>query len=365
MTVRPIIIAVWIGTRPEYIKMAPLVMELQKDARFEVHFIHSGQHATLGKGTGEFFGVQPIELTLPPTNGELETLELVITKQAKQWFSRQKVDCVLIQGDTATAYCVAKVANEWSIPVGHVEAGLRTYDLSQPFPEERYRQAISTWATWHYTPSQQASSNLVAEGVDEATIHYVGNTIVDAFTILKPRLSPKPHISIPSPYWVMTLHRRESQGEPSYRVTQTLLEYLNQHPSQHLVVIKHPNPLTHPPLDVFLNHPQIQLLDPLEYLQFLSLCAHSQGLLSDSGGLQEEAPLLGRPILIFRDVTERPEVVDAGYGKLVGTHAENIHIGLRWLEELEKPLPTSSLYGHGDSSKAIHKHLLDPIGKRS
>lgn len=341
--------------------MAPLVMELQKDSRFEVHFIHSGQHATLGKGTGELFGVQPLELSLPPTDGQLEALEQEITLQALQWFHKNRMDCVLIQGDTATAYCVADVAHQLGIPVGHVEAGLRTYDLSQPFPEEGYRQAISKRAHWHYTPSEQATSNLVSEGIDASTIYQVGNTIVDAFKTLKTRLSPQDFNAYPTPYWVMTLHRRETQGEAAHQVTQTLVEVLNGHPSQHLVVIKHPNPLTHPPLAVCSDHPQIHLIDPLEYLPFLSLCAGSQGLLSDSGGLQEEAPLLGLPILIFRDVTERPEVVEAGYGKLVGTKPENIHIGLNWLNKLHVPLQKSSLYGPGDTSKAIHEHLSEVL----
>ncbi|MDR9388525.1 MAG: UDP-N-acetylglucosamine 2-epimerase (non-hydrolyzing) [Balneolaceae bacterium] len=359
MSRSPIHIAVWIGTRPEYIKMAPLVLELQEDARFEVHVVHSGQHATLGKGTGELFGVHPLEMTLQPTDGHLEALEQEIKHQATQWFANQHVDCVLIQGDTATAYCVADVAHHTGVPIGHVEAGLRTYDVSQPFPEEGYRQAISKRAKWHYTPSEQATSNLVTEGVDPSTIHQVGNTIVDAFTMLESRFASQDAAPYPIPYWVMTLHRRESQGEAAHQVTQTLLEYLNGNSSQHLVVIQHPNPSTHPPLETLSGHPQIHLVEPLEYLPFLSLCAGSQGILSDSGGLQEEAPLLGLPILIFREVTERPEVVEAGYGKLVGTNPENIHIGLTWLEELVNPLQKTSLYGLGDTSKAIHNHLCD------
>lgn len=358
---RPIKIALWIGTRPEYIKLAPVVLELLKDTRYEVHFVHSGQHATLGKGTGDLFGVQPEELTLQPTDGQLDALEREIKLQAKQWFANHPMDCVLIQGDTATAYSVAEVANQLGIPVGHVEAGLRTYDLTQPFPEEGYRQAISNMANWHYTPSEQASSNLVTDGIEPSTIYQVGNTIVDAFMHIEPKISHQEPNTYPNPYWVMTLHRRETQGTPAQQVMNTILEYLDRNRSQHLVVIKHPNPLTHPPLDLVSNHPQIHLIEPLEYLPFLSLCKGSQGLLSDSGGLQEEAPLLGLPILVFRELTERPEVVEAGYGKLVGTNSENIHIGLRWLEELANPLQKISLYGTGDTSKKILEHLCNVL----
>jgi len=361
MSTKPRSIAIWVGTRPEYIKMAPLVLELKKDPRFLVHFIHSGQHESLGKGTGKLFGIRPVELNLPPTHGRLKLLEQELQNQASTWFREHSVDCVLVQGDTATAYCVAKAAHSSGIPLGHVEAGLRTYDLTQPFPEEGYRQAITKWSTWHYSPSEQASLNLIREGIDSTTIHQVGNTIVDAFESLKQHIYSSTSLDLPTPYWVMTLHRRESQGEPAKRVIEALKSHLSMHPSQHLVVIRHPNPKTHPPLNELKDHPQVKLLDALEYLQFLTLCAHSDGILSDSGGLQEEASLLGLPIVVFREVTERPEVMGAGYGKLVGTDTEKIHIGLNWMQTLEKPLNKCSFYGDGTSSKAIHAHLEDVL----
>lgn len=361
MSVKPISIAIWVGTRPEYIKMAPLVLELQRNARFMVHFIHSGQHESLGKGTGQLFGIRPVELSLPPTDGHLELLEKELQNQAFNWFREHSVDLVLVQGDTATAYCIAHAAHLLGIPIGHVEAGLRTYDITQPFPEEGYRQAITKWSTWHYSPSDQATKNLVSEGVDPSTIHQVGNTIVDAFESLKQQIYSPNSLDLPAPYWVMTLHRRESQGEPAKRVIDALKSHLAKHPLQQLVVIRHPNPKTHPPVDELKDHPQVNILDALEYLQFLTLCAHSDGLLSDSGGLQEEAPLLGLPIVVFRRVTERPEVMENGYGMLVGTDTEKIHIGLNWLQNLEKPINKCSLYGDGMTSRAIHSHLSEVL----
>lgn len=364
---RPFRVQIFIGTRPEFIKLAPLTERLRRQAPdLEVSCVHTGQHATLGRDTGRHFGVGPI-LRLPPPvasdaapnlssthRGLLRSIEAALLDFAP--------DLVLLQGDTLTAMSAAQCAYHHRIPVGHVEAGLRTHRFDQPWPEEILRVTISRLAAWHYAPTETARANLLAEGVEPTRILVTGNTVVDAFRAMS-LPEPDPSTGNDRLRILLTLHRRENFGPPQDRIASALRTFLQRHPDRvDLLALSHPNPESGRHLPRLRDLPNVTILDPLPYPEFIRVMRGCRLIASDSGGIQEEAPLLGIPVLVLRDATERPELLTSGMGTMPGSDPTRILSALEsWLLD-PAPRPAADLFGDGRASERITSHILTLAG---
>ncbi|MFB2738931.1 non-hydrolyzing UDP-N-acetylglucosamine 2-epimerase [Umezakia ovalisporum] len=321
-------VSIILGTRPEAIKLAPVVQVFQQSSKFELQVILTGQHREMVEQVMQLFHLEAdynLEIMQPQqtlndiTCRSLQGLEAI--------FQKNKPDLVIVQGDTTTAFAAALAAFYQKIPVGHVEAGLRTDDLLNPYPEEGNRRLISQLTQLHFAPTVWAAENLQVCGV-LGNIHITGNTVIDALLNIA---TTKPGCNISGLNWnsyrtlLATVHRRENWGEPLDAIAQAFLQILNKFPDTALLLPLHRNPTVREPLQAVLgNHPRIFLTEPLDYEQLVGAIGRSHFLLTDSGGLQEEAPSLGKPVLVLRDTTERPEAITAGTAKLVGTTTEKI-----------------------------------------
>lgn len=353
------------GTRPEAIKLSPLAMELAGRAEFEVKLCATAQHRELLDQVLDCFGIKPdydLDLMRPGQTLAETTARVVAGLEAV--LRETRPDIVLVQGDTTTTLCGALAAFYERIPVGHVEAGLRTWDPWQPFPEEMNRVLASRLATLHFAATRWAADNLVREGVDPGRIVVTGNTGIDAVLWVRDRLEDG---TLPSRTWaeldgsrkliVVTAHRRESFGAGFQRICQALAT-LAQREDVQIVYPVHPNPnVKHPVHQLLGRHANILLIEPLEYVPFVDLMRRAWILITDSGGIQEEGPSLGKPILVLREKTERPEAVQAGTVKLVGTEPQRI-VGeaVRLLEdpdEYQRMARIHNPYGDGRASARI------------
>jgi UDP-N-acetylglucosamine 2-epimerase (non-hydrolysing) len=323
-------VCIILGTRPEAIKLAPVIQVFQKSSVFELQVILTGQHREMVEQVMQLFNIKAdYNLEIMQVQQSLNDITCRTLQGLEALFKVEKPDLVLVQGDTTTAFTAALAAFYQKIPVGHVEAGLRTDDIFNPYPEEANRRLISQITQLHFAPTPWAVENLHRSGV-LGEIHMTGNTVIDALLNVA---ATQAVCDIPGLNWesyrvlLATVHRRENWGEPLLAIAQSFLQILDKFPDTALLLPLHRNPTVRVPLQELLgNHPRIFLTEPLDYGELVGAIGRSHLLLTDSGGLQEEAPSLGKPVLVLRDTTERPEAVAAGTAKLVGTKSENIFV---------------------------------------
>jgi UDP-N-acetylglucosamine 2-epimerase (non-hydrolysing) len=350
-----------IGTRPEAIKIAPVIAALRAEAdTFRVRVLATAQHREMLDQILEVFSIIPdADLDLMRPGQNLNDLAGRVLIGVNDYLDHNQVDIVLAQGDTTTVMGVAIVCFHKRIPFGHIEAGLRTGDLSAPFPEEFNRKIAGLAANYNFAPTSTAAENLIREGISPASIFLTGNTVIDAlFHILNRTVPPAQPVREGIPYVLMTCHRREIFGRPIREVFETVRDYFSLHREISLWYPVHPNPeVSRPAHEILSGIPNIVLTGPLDYIAFSHAMKGAKLLLSDSGGVQEEAPALGKPVLVLRDLTERPEGVEAGTCLLVGPHRGRIEAGLDRLlynsKEYDSMAQARNPYGDGNAASRI------------
>ncbi|TAF05821.1 MAG: UDP-N-acetylglucosamine 2-epimerase (non-hydrolyzing) [Nostocales cyanobacterium] len=363
-------VGIILGTRPEAIKLAPVIQVFQSSPDLQVQVILTGQHREMVAQVMQLFNLKAdhnLEIMQPQQS--LNDITCRSLQGLEALFREQKLDLVIVQGDTTTAFAAALAAFYQKIPVGHVEAGLRTDDLFNPYPEEANRRLISQITQLHFAPTSLAVENLQASGV-LGEIHLTGNTVIDALLNVA---ATNPACEISGLNWgeyrtiLATVHRRENWGEPLQAIAQSFLQILDQFPDTALLLPLHRNPTVREPLQQLLgDHPRIFLTEPLDYAQLVGAIGRSHLLLTDSGGLQEEAPSLGKPVLVLRDTTERPEAVTAGTAKLVGTQTESIVAAAS--ELLSNPFAYTAManainpFGDGHAAERILQIVKNYLG---
>jgi len=368
------------GTRPEAIKMAPLVHALKaKTDQFELKVCVTSQHREMLDQVLDVFNIKPdIDLNLMKQEQNLSNLTTSILNEMQNIFFKYKPDVVLVHGDTTTALASSMAAFYESIPVGHVEAGLRTYDIKAPFPEEFNRQIISKITKWHFAPTKLSQKNLLSEGVNQSSITVTGNTVIDALHWVLKRIDKDKNrqknleniLNANLPFnWknkifvLITAHRRENFGGGFLQICSAIKELASRYPKIHFVYPVHLNSnVSKPVYEILSSFDNIHLIKPLEYESFVYLLKYSYLVLTDSGGIQEEAPSLGKPVLVMRDVTERPEAVEAGTVEMVGSNHQSIVEGVSRLLDDKNHYQimsrTHNPYGDGLSCKRIVEVLL-------
>ncbi len=325
-----------LGTRPEVIKLAPLIHAFrQQPQAFQCRVCFTGQHREAALQAFDFFKIPPdYDLNLMRKNQQLSGLTASLMTALEPVIQTEQPELIFVQGDTTTAFCGALAAYYAGIPVAHVEAGLRTGFIRSPFPEEFNRIAISKIAAYHFAPTELARQNLLQEGIPEAAIAVTGNTGIDALLWAKARIAEKKSLELITfqqqfnlqnqRIAVITLHRRESQGAKLQGMSQALSTLAARYPEVLFVLPVHPNPQVRAALEPLAGLPNMRLIPPLSYKSFVWLLSASHLILTDSGGIQEEAPSLGKPVVVLRDHTERPEALEAGTAILAGTTPEMI-----------------------------------------
>ena len=317
------------GTRPEAIKMCPLVNELKKRPELQTIVCVTGQHRQMLDQVLEAFHVVPdYDLSIMKDKQTLFDVTVNILERIKVVLETEKPDVVLVHGDTSTTFVTALACFYMQIPVGHVEAGLRTYDIYSPYPEEFNRQAVSIIAKYNFAPTELSKVNLVREGKDENSIYITGNTAIDALqtTVREDYSHPELEWVSDSRLILITAHRRENQGQPMHNMFRAIRRVMEEHPDVKAIYPIHMNPVVRQAAAAELgDFDRIRIIEPLEVLDFHNFLARSYLILTDSGGIQEEAPSLGKPVLLMRDTTERPEGIKAGTLKLVGTSEDVIY----------------------------------------
>jgi UDP-N-acetylglucosamine 2-epimerase (non-hydrolysing) len=320
------VVACVVGTRPEAVKMAPVVLRLRQLEGLKIRLISTGQHRELlDQALADFNLTADRDLGLMRPGQTLAEITSRALTALDQVFAAERPDFVLAQGDTTTVLASALASFYRKVPFGHVEAGLRTGNPDRPFPEEKNRVLASHLASVHFAPTPRSRLNLLREGIVDSSIHVTGNTAIDALRLTADRSSPLPVPLVTERMILVTAHRRESFGEPLVETCQAILDLLERDPRLSVIFPVHPNPGVREAVETHLrNRPRIQLIEPVGYLEFVALMRASFLILTDSGGVQEEGPALGKPVLVLRDETERPEAVDAGTVRLVGPHRRGI-----------------------------------------
>lgn len=349
------------GTRPEAIKMCPLVNELKKRKSIETVVCVTGQHRQMLDQVLEAFNVVPdYDLSIMRDKQTLFDVTINILENIKKVFEKVRPDVVLVHGDTSTTFVTALACFYLQIPVGHVEAGLRTYNIYSPYPEEFNRQAVSIISQYNFAPTELARDNLLKEGKKAETIYVTGNTAIDALktTVRNEYTHPELEWAKDSRLILITAHRRENLGEPMKNMFRAIRRVLDEHSDVKAIYPIHMNPIVRETANSILGgDDRIHIIEPLDVLDFHNFQARSHLILTDSGGIQEEAPSLGKPVLVMRDTTERPEGIAAGTLKLVGTDEENIYKYFKELlenkESYEKMAHASNPYGDGMACQRI------------
>ncbi len=349
------------GTRPEAIKMCPLVNELKRRSGIRTLVCVTGQHRQMLDQVLEAFAVVPdYDLSIMKERQTLFDVTTNILNRIREVLESEHPDVVLVHGDTSTTFVTALACFYLQIPVGHVEAGLRTYNIYSPYPEEFNRQAVSIISSWHFAPTELSKQNLLKEGKAEDTIYVTGNTAIDALktTVRKDYTHPELTWAAGSRLMLITAHRRENLGEPMKHMFRAIRRVCDEHPDIKAIYPIHMNPAVRETADAILGGDErIRIIEPLDVLDFHNFLARSYLVLTDSGGIQEEAPSLGKPVLVMRDTTERPEGIRAGTLKLTGTDEEVIYENFRLLleepAEYEKMSTASNPYGDGFASRRI------------
>lgn len=350
-----------IGCRPDAIKMMPLIIELRKRAGIKTVVLSTGQHRQMLDQVFEAFGVYPdYDLKIMKERQTLFDVTTGILENVKSVLEEVRPDVVLVHGDTSTAFVTALACFYMQIPVGHVEAGLRTYNIYSPYPEEFNRQGIGLVSAYNFAPTPLAKEHLLKEGKDPAKIWVTGNTVIDAM-----RHTVSENYSHPELDWVgnsrmifITAHRRENLGEPMHNMFRAIRRVLDEHPDVKAIYPIHMNPLVRQAADQELGEcKQIHIIEPIEVFDCHNFEARCYLCLTDSGGIQEECPSYGKPVLVMRDTTERPEGVAAGTLKLVGTDENNIYEEFTKLldnkDEYEKMSKSCNPYGDGNACRRI------------
>ncbi len=356
------------GTRPEAIKMCPLVNELKRRPDTKVIVCVTGQHRQMLDQVLNAFGVVPdYDLSIMKENQTLFDLTTKILLQIKQVLEEVKPDVVLVHGDTTTTFVTALACYYMQIPIGHVEAGLRTYQIFSPYPEEFNRQAVGILADYHFAPTNTSRENLIREGKSPDRIFVTGNTAIDALrtTVREDYANEYLDWAADSRLILLTAHRRENLGKPLHQMFRAIRRITEDMKDIKVIYPIHMNPAVRKAArQVLDNCDRIRLIEPLDVLDFHNFMARSYLILTDSGGIQEEAPSLGKPVLVMRNTTERPEGIEAGTLKLVGTDEEPIYRAIYNLltdkEEYDKMAKASNPYGDGHASERIADILLDP-----
>jgi UDP-N-acetylglucosamine 2-epimerase (non-hydrolysing) len=309
-----------IGTRPEVIKMAPVIRAVRAAPELEVSVLASGQHREMLVPLVDWFELAiDADLRVMTENQSLSALTARLMQAFEQQFATSRPDLVLAQGDTTTVMCAALSCFYLNIPFGHVEAGLRTFDLRNPFPEEFNRVAVTRLAQLHFCPTERSRANVLAEQIDAATAHLTGNTVIDALQFATRKLNTLPARNFGHDI-LLTAHRRENLGVPLVDICGAMIDLCREFPQLKILYPVHPNPNVRGTVQRLLaGQPQITLTDPLPYPDLVAAMQQAKLILSDSGGIQEEAPALGKPVLVLRAVTERPEGVELGVTKVIGT----------------------------------------------
>lgn len=350
-----------IGTRPEAIKMAPVIIALKEEKWLSVKVLVTGQHREILDQVLCSFGIIPdIDLNVMTVNQTLPSLTSKLIVGVSEILEQEAPDLVLVQGDTTTVFAASLAAFYKNILIGHIEAGLRTNDMSNPFPEEANRVLTSRLAKWHFAPTISAKRNLVLEGIAENSIQVTGNTVIDSLKIISAQ-DNKVQIPILSDrkLILLTCHRRENFGKPFENICNSIRRLAHEFSGEIQILYPvHPNPnvfkMAHKILGGIDN---ITLCGPLEYIDFVSILKKAHFVITDSGGVQEEAPFLGKPVLVLRKETERPEAIDIGVAKLIGTEEEKIYLEVKKLltndDVYMKMSKGGSPYGDGHASSRI------------
>ena len=349
------------GTRPEAIKMCPLVRELRSRDGIRTVVCVTGQHRQMLDQVLEAFDVVPdYDLSVMKQGQTLFDITTNILSSIKSVLEEVKPDTVLVHGDTSTTFVTALACFYLQIPVGHVEAGLRTYNIYSPFPEEFNRQAVSIVSEYNFAPTENAKANLLREGRDGSKIYVTGNTAIDALktTVRDDYTHPELEWAAGSRLILITAHRRENLGEPMHHMFRAIRRVMDEHPDVRAIYPIHMNPVVRRAADEELGGcDRIHIVEPLEVLDCHNIMAKSYMILTDSGGIQEEAPSLGKPVLVMRDTTERPEGIAAGTLRLVGTDEEVIYDNFRRLLEdkdaYNAMAHAANPYGDGLASRRI------------
>ena len=359
-------IMVVFGTRPEAIKMCPLVNELKSRENIITKVCVTGQHRQMLDQVLEAFSVEPdYDLSIMKDKQTLFDITTNILNRIRDVLETEKPDVVLVHGDTSTTFVTALACYYLQIPVGHVEAGLRTYNIYSPYPEEFNREAVGIISQYNFAPTEVSKDNLLREGKRPETIFVTGNTVIDALktTVRDDYSNPELDWAADSRLILLTAHRRENLGEPMHSMFRAIRRIVDETPDVKVIYPIHMNPLVRKAADEELgNSDRIRLIEPLDVLDFHNFMSRSYLILTDSGGIQEEAPSLGKPVLVMRDTTERPEGIAAGTLKLVGTDEEVIYSEFKKLltdkEEYEKMSKASNPYGDGFACKRIADVLV-------
>ncbi|MEQ6390493.1 UDP-N-acetylglucosamine 2-epimerase (non-hydrolyzing) [Bacillaceae bacterium S4-13-58] len=349
------------GTRPEAIKMCPLVKELKTREKLEPVVCVTGQHREMLDQVLKAFDVVPdYDLSIMKSKQTLFDVTISILEKMKAVLEEVKPDVVLVHGDTSTTFVTSLACFYLQIPVGHVEAGLRTYNIYSPYPEEFNRQAVGIVAKYHFAPTEVSKENLVKEGKNSSDVYVTGNTAIDALktTVNEGYTHEQLDWASDSKLIMITAHRRENLGEPMRNMFRAIKRIVDEQPDIKAIYPIHMNPVVREAANEILgNNDRIRIIEPLDVLDFHNFLSRSHLILTDSGGIQEEAPSLGKPVLVMRDTTERPEGIEAGTLKLVGTEEENIYKTFKLLledqEEYKKMSQASNPYGDGLASKRI------------
>ena len=349
------------GTRPEAIKMCPLVNELKTRKNIETIVCVTGQHRQMLDQVLQAFHVVPdYDLSIMKDQQTLFDITTNILNRIKAVLNEVKPDVVLVHGDTSTTFVTALACFYLQIPVGHVEAGLRTYNFYSPYPEEFNRQAVSIISQYNFAPTELSKQNLLNEGKKPETIYVTGNTAIDALktTVREDYTHPELDWAKGSRLILITAHRRENLGEPMKNMFRAIRRVMDEHPDVKAIYPIHMNPIVRQTANEILGgDDRIHIIEPLNVLDFHNFMARSFMILTDSGGIQEEAPALGKPVLVMRDTTERPEGIAAGTLKLVGTDEEVIYENFKLLledaDEYTKMSNASNPYGDGFACKRI------------
>lgn len=372
-------IAVVFGTRPEAIKLAPVILALKADPRFECRVCVTAQHREMLDQVLQTFGIIPdVDLNLMQPNQNLAGLTARTIEALDLYFTTEKHDLVMVQGDTTTVFCAALSAFYHHIPIAHVEAGLRTFNIASPWPEEANRVLTSHLTTLHFAPTATSRENLLREGISAEKIFVTGNTVIDAlFIALKKIKATPPDIpGLPQylmqqdsndPLVLITGHRRENFGEGFENICRAISQLASRFSNITFVYPVHLNPNVQKPVyDLLSGHRNVHLISPLDYLPFVALMNRATLILTDSGGVQEEAPSLNKPVLLMRETTERPEAVDKGLVKMVGTNITAIVENTTMLLTDEKSYAAMANamnpYGDGNATDRILTacaHFLD------
>lgn len=366
------------GTRPEAIKMAPLVNVLKSNRLFETRVCVTGQHRQMLDQVLRLFEIEPdFDLNLMKPRQDLSDITSGVLLGLRDIFSEWTPDLVLVHGDTSTTFAASLAAFYKKIAVGHIEAGLRTGNIYSPWPEEANRKLTSVLSNFNFAPTQESKENLIKEGVNPNSVYVTGNTVIDSLLKIREMINFNKELKVEfdnkfkflnesDQIILVTGHRRENFGDGFERICKALIRIASNNENVKIVYPVHLNPNVQEPVRSFLGSTKnIHLIDPQDYLPFVYLMDRSSIILTDSGGIQEEAPSLGKPVLVMRDTTERPEGIKAGTIRLVGTNAETIYTGVSEIlgnRDLYKKMSTASNpYGDGFASQRINDFLSELI----